>query len=503
MGTPFVMVIFGATGDLARNKLIPALFSLYQQKKLGDNFYIVGFARREFTDEAFREMTRDFLKDQVNDQGSTLNKLESLQSLHTEFLKNIYYQQGFFNEKRGYEELIQKLNKFDQKVGACITRLFYLATPPDSYQTILEFLNSTRLSKGCGSYFAKATQGKQGFAHLYTRLIVEKPFGKDLKTARLLDKKLSEIFEEKQIFRVDHYLGKETVQNMIAFRFANGIFEPIWNKKYIDHVQITASEIKGIEGRGKFYDGVGLLRDVAQNHLMQLIAAVAMEQPLSFTRESVREARAKAIEAIRCIKPDEVSKFVVRGQYEGYQKEPDVSHDSKTETFVAMKLFVDTPRFEDVPFYVRLGKKMKEDLVEISIVFKQTCHILFKEFGCPEEGNILTIRIQPDEGIGMRVIAKKPGSSLSLSVVDMKFSYKEEFDGKVADAYEKILLDIMSGDQMLFNRSDELESSWEFITEILQGWQNKSGIKNYKSGTWGPREADSLIEKDGRKWVGK
>ncbi|MBI3093193.1 MAG: glucose-6-phosphate dehydrogenase, partial [Candidatus Levybacteria bacterium] len=325
---------------------------------------------------------------------------------------------------------------------------------------------------------------------------------KDLNTARMLDKKIAQIFEEKQIFRVDHYLGKETVQNILTFRFANGIFEPVWNKNYIDHVQITWAEKKGIEGRGAFFDGVGILRDVAQNHLMQLIASVAMEQPKSFSKEAVRDVRADAIRAIRCIDPEDVAKLVVRGQYNGYQAEKNVAKNSNTETFTAMKLFIDTPRFENVPFYVRAGKKMPKDEVLISIVFIQTCHILFKEYGCPEEGNVLTIRIQPDEGIGVRFIAKKPGAKLSLGTVDMKFSYQDEFDGKGADAYEKVLLDIFAGDQMLFNRSDELESSWEFITKILEGWKSqKLEVRSYEPGTWGPKDAEELIKKDGRKWL--
>lgn len=477
MNTPFAMVIFGATGDLAINKLFPALFSLFKKKELGERFYIVGFARRDFTDEDYR----NFLSSELN-----LNDGE-----WQEFLKNIHYQQGYFDQVDGYNNLIGHLNTFDQEVGACITRLFYLATPPDNYENILNFLKSTKLSEGCGQGSSK-----------WTRVIIEKPFGKDLDTARLLDKKLAETFDEKQIFRVDHYLGKETMQNMIAFRFANGIFEPVWNKEYIDHVQITFAEKQGVSARGEFFDGVGILRDVGQNHLMQLVAAVAMEQPKSFSKEAIRDARFCAIESIRCITSSEVSKFVVRGQYNGYKNEEGVSRDSETETFVAMKLFVDTPRFSDVPFYVRAGKKMQKDSVKISIIFKQTCHILFKEYGCPEEGNVLTIRIQPDEGITMRVIAKKPGPKLSLRTVDMKFTYKDTFGGRGDDAYEKILMDILSGDQMLFNRSDELESSWEFITEILQGWQNQSSkIIEYESGTWGPEEGQKLIEQDGRKWL--
>jgi glucose-6-phosphate 1-dehydrogenase len=396
-----------------------------------------------------------------------------------------------FEEADGYEQLIQKLNIFDEKIGACITRLFYLATPPNNYLSILKHLKGTKLSEGCG-------QGSEK----WTRIAIEKPFGRDLDTAKELDEKLADIFEEEQIYRVDHYLGKETVQNMIAFRFANNIFEPVWNKEHIDHVQITFAQDEGIEKRGRFFDGVGIMRDVAQNHLLQLLATVAMEQPKSFSKEGVRDARARAIQAIRPIDPKEVSNSVVRGQYKEYTSETGVSENSQTETYVAMKLYVDTPRFQDVPFYVRAGKKMPKEAIEISIVFIQTCHLLFKEYGCPEIGNVLTIRIQPDEGIKLRVIAKQPGSKVALGAVDMSFSYHQAFGNHGIDAYEKLLMDIFHGDQMLFNRSDELESSWKLISHILNGWENeKSQVPVYDSGSWGPDGAAELIEKDGKKWL--
>jgi glucose-6-phosphate 1-dehydrogenase len=478
MNSPFVMVVFGATGDLMRNKLLPALFSLFKKKQLGIEFFIIGFARRPFTDDSFRKM----LKESVKNKNSILVK---------NFLDNIYYQQGLFDDKKGYNQLIKKLNTFDKKLGACITRLFYLATPPDNYEIILDFLRNTKLSEGCGQGSSK-----------WTRIIIEKPFGKDLDTARLLDKKLGNIFDEKQIFRVDHYLGKETVQNMVAFRFANKVFEPVWNKNYIDHIQITWAEERGVGVHGKFFDGVGLLRDVGQNHLMQLIAGVAMEEPKSFTKEFLRNERYMVIKAIRSIAKIDVSKFVVRGQYKSYIKEKDVPQDSNTETFVAMKLFIDTPRFKGVPFYVRAGKNLQRDVVEISIVFIQSSNVLFKEYGFPKIGNVLTIRIQPDEGISIRILAKKPGTKLALKTVNMHFTYQEAFQTKGTEAYEKILVDIFAGDQMLFNRSDELSSSWEFITNILEGWsQEKSKVLKYIPGTWGPKEADELIEKDGRKWL--
>lgn len=475
---PFVLVIFGATGDLAQHKLIPALFALYKKKQLGSDFHIVGFARRSLSDEAYAHMLGDELE---------FHKDPEWQS----FAKQISYQQGLFDEREGYEQLIKKLNTFDKKVGACITRLFYLATPPDNYEPILNHLHETKLSEGCG----------QGSSQ-WTRVVIEKPFGKDLATARNLDKKLAAMFDEKQIFRVDHYLGKETVQNMLAFRFANSVFEPVWNSQYLDHVQITWAEKEGIGKRGKFFDGVGMLRDVMQNHLLQMMATVTMEQPKSFEKEAIRDARANAIKAIKRLSPQESAKSVVRGQYTGYKQEKNVAPDSKTETFVAMKLFVDTPRFEDVPFYVRAGKKMPHEVMEISLVFVQKCHILFKEYGCPEIGNVLTIRIQPDEGISLRMIAKKPDTKLSLETVNMSFSYHQSFGGHGGDAYEKVLLDILTGDQMLFNRSDELESSWQLISTILKGLdQEKTPLTDYPQGSWGPQAAEELITKDGRTWL--
>ena len=477
MNSPFVLVIFGATGDLAKNKLVPALFALFQKNELPEDFWIVGFARRPFSNEEFGEM----FEDTIDGQRDKWN----------EFTTHISYQQGNFDEAWGYEALVEKLKNLDEQMGACITRIFYLATPPQNYQTILHYLVSTKLSEGCGQGSTK-----------WTRIAIEKPFGKDLETARALDKKLSEIFEERQIFRVDHYLGKETVQNLLIFRFANGIFDPIWNKEYIDNVQITLSEKKGVLGRGKFFDGVGILRDVAQNHLMQLFAAVAQEMPQSFSQEGVRDARANAIHAITCIEPGEVKERVVRGQYSGYTEEQSVDPHSSTETFVALKFYVNNPRFAHIPFYLRAGKEMAKNVVQISIVFKQTCHILFKEIGCPEEGNVLTIRIQPDEGIHLRMIAKVPGSTLALTPVDMHFKYSEHFENRGSDAYEKVLGDIIKGDQMLFNRSDELESSWTFIEKILHGWEKENApVFAYDKGSWGPKASDELLEKDGRKWI--
>ena len=479
---PFIMIIFGATGDLAQNKLIPALFSLFKQEILPKDFFLIGFSRRKISDSEFRKFFESS-KDLPAQAGPEWE----------EFAKHLTYQNGDFTEKQGYLSLIDKLNAIDKKIGACVTRFFYLATPPQNYETILDFLESTKLSEGCLPSETLVKEGKQG---QFTKLIIEKPFGKDLETAQMIDKKLAKIFEERQIFRVDHYLGKETVQNLLAFRFANGIFEPVWNKNFIDHVQITFAEQDGIKNRGKFFDGVGTLRDVGQNHLMQLLAAVTMESPKSFTKEDVRDERAKVIASLK------LDGEVIRGQYESYKKEKDVAEDSQTETFLATKLFVNTERFANVPFYIRAGKKMEKNLVEISVVFIQTCHILFKEYGCPEIGNVITFRIQPDEGISLRFVAKKPGAKLALNPVNMDFTYKESFGTKGLEAYEKVLLDIFAGDQILFNRSDELASSWKLITDVLEKWKKENEkVQIYDDNSWGPKEAKELIEKDGKKWI--
>lgn len=468
--SPFILIIFGATGDLTVTKLIPGLLSIFNQNHLPKDFFIVGYSRRELSDQEFA----DSFESEKGKEG------------WEEFSRHLHYQSGTFEKRRDYDALTKKLKGMDEKLGACITRFFYLATPPKHYSEILDHLVNTKLSEGCGH------EGNK-----WSRIVIEKPFGKDLETAKALDEKLASYFDEKQIFRVDHYLGKETVQNMLAFRFANGIFEPVWSKNFIDHVQITWAEKEGIENRGNFFDGIGMLRDVVQNHIMQLISAVSMEQPKSFTKEDIRNERARVVSAVTLAKDAPI----IRGQYEGYLDESEVATDSQTDTFAAMKLFVNTPRFEGIPFYIRAGKKMEKDVITISVVFIQTCHILFKEYGCPEIGNVLTFRIQPDEGISLRVIAKKPGHKLSLGTVDMKFNYQDDFGTSGLDAYEKILLDIFAGDQILFSRSDEIESSWNLLDSVLKAWSKEKNIPVYNGEGWGPREADELIKRDGKAWI--
>lgn len=476
MNLPFALVIFGATGDLVQKKLIPVLFSLFKNKKLPEDFYVIGVARREFSNQDFANLFTELTKD---------NEFKK-------FSEHLIYHTASFEDKEKYKSLADFLDTLDSKSKKHLSRIFYLATPPKNYETILDFL----------SLYQKELSQKLEQDGKYGKLAIEKPFGKDIVTAQMLDKKLADDFSNWQIFRVDHYLGKETLQNMLVFRFANSIFEPVWNYQFIDHVQIHWSEEKGIDNRGNFWEGVGLLRDFAQNHLMQLFAAVAMDMPKSFSKEGVRDARAKAIASINCLNPIEVEKSVVRAQYNGYKNEKDVLIDSKTETFIAMKFTTNNPRFLGVPFYVKAGKALGENRVSVSVVFKQTCHILFKEIGCPEEGNALTFNIQPKEGITLSMISKKPGTTLALQNAGMHFSYKEQFNTQGSDAYEKILLDIFMGDQMLFNRSDELESSWKFVASIVEGWEKLNvPVFEYSKNSNGPSEAQDLIEKDGRKWI--
>lgn len=483
------MVIFGATGDLTKGKLMPALYRLYKEDLIGDNFKIIGFARRDYSDEQFREEMYRVVKENVRDFH---------ESVWQRFQNILHYESGRFEDRRAYEALSARFTTYDKAAKIYFNKLFYLATPPKFYETIFDQLIVTGQTKG------------RNEASPWKRIIIEKPFGKDLETARELDKKLMENFDERQIYRIDHYLGKETVQNILAFRFANGIFEPIWNSLYIDHVQITMAESGGIGTRGAFYEGVGALRDVAQNHLLMMMALIAMEQPRRFSSQEVRDARANLVRQIEHIQEADIPFSTVRGQYgpsevdhRGYREENAVNPTSLIETFAALRLFVNNDRWKGVPFYLRTGMRLKKDAVEISIVFRQMCHILFKEIGCPEEGNILTVRISPDEGVGIRVITKKPGHIFTLQNVDMNYNYKDAYDSEVVDAYERLLQDVFIGEQMLFNRSDELEASWDLITKILNGWEKlpQPEFPNYEAGTWGPKGAGELIERDGRKWI--
>jgi len=482
------MVIFGATGDLMHRKLMPALYHLIRDGAVSRDIYIVGVGRREITTDQFREMMAAAVRESL---GSEFDL-----TLWSHIIEHMHYSKGKFEDAALYSDLTKLLEGFDTEIQACVPRFFYLATPPQHYETILNHLHKSKLSEGCG----------QGTS-LYTRVLIEKPFGKDLTTAQHLDQLLGTIFEERQIYRIDHYLGKETVQNLLSFRFANGIFEPTWNRKFIDHVQITLAEDIGVGTRGEFYDGVGTLRDVVQNHMLEMLATTAMDQPRAFDAESIRDQRVKVTRAINCIEPKDVGRYVVRGQYEGYTKEKNVDSHSTTETFVALRLTLDTPRWRDVPFYLRAGKHLSKKTTEISIHYKKPAVCIGDVCLFPEPDvmrNVLAIRIDPKEGIILRLMAKKPGFGMKLTPVQMNFAYKDSFTKEPQPmAYERLLLDAIGGDQTLFSRTDEIDASWSFATKILEGWKThakKAPLITYTKGTWGPSESNELMKKDGRHW---
>ncbi len=486
MNSPFILVIFGATGDLMYRKLMPGLYKLIAEKELDSPIFIVGVGRRKIFKDEFAAMMEEAVKDSVKEKFDP--------TIWQNILSGLDYQQGFFEENKLYSDLVTLVEQFDKKLNACIPRFFYLATPPEHYEDILTRLQGSKLAEGCGQGTPK-----------YTRLLIEKPFGKDLATAQALEKLLSSIFEERQIYRIDHYLGKETVQNLLAFRFANGIFEPTWNNQFIDHIQIHLAEEEGVGNRGAFYDGVGALRDVVQNHMLQMLALTAMEQPRAFDPSSIRDERARVLKSIIAIEPNDAAKNVVRGQYEGYLKEKDVDPASTTETFVSLRLMLEGKRWQGVPFYLRTGKKLTRQETEISIHYKKpvVCYgdvCLFDEAKVLR--NVLSIRIQPDDSINLRLMTKKPGFGMELTQTFMNFRYREAFpDFNSPDAYERLLLDAIRGDQTLFARSDAIEASWAFVTKILEGWEKQTlPLPVYKPGTWGPAESEALIEKDKRHW---
>ncbi len=490
---PCAMVIFGASGDLTRRKLMPALYNLAIEGLIPSGFSVVGYARRDLTTDMFRAQMRDGVDRYSRRRPVDPNVWET-------FEQGISYVDGNFEDPKDYRALGDELNRLDRERGTCGNRIFYLAAPPRMYRTIVDNLGVAGLV------------GEQN-DDSWTRLVVEKPFGRDLHSAIELNDHLHTVFQENQIFRIDHYLGKETVQNTMAFRFANGIFEPIWSRNYIDHIQMTVAETIGVEDRGGYYDQAGAMRDMVQNHMLQLLSVIAMEPPINFDADAVRDEKVKVLRAIRSIKPDEVEKYTVRGQYgpgwvageavPGYRQEPKVNPDSMTETFVAVKLLIDNWRWAGVPFYLRTGKRMPRRVTEIAIQFKSVPHPLFKETeGAPLEPNVLALRIQPDEGISLKIAAKVPGPHIRLRSVNMGFLYGTSFFVESPDAYERLLLDCMFGDSTLFTRRDETEAAWKPITEILQEWGEipPPRFPNYESGTWGPAAADAFMARDGRAW---
>jgi glucose-6-phosphate 1-dehydrogenase len=488
---PCLMVICGATGDLTRRKLIPALYNLAREKHLSHNFAIIGFAYDKQTVEAYRQQ---LTKDMETFAGTPLDA-----ELWDWFLKRIYYLAGDFRDASVYEqlkELIAKTETEHHTQGNCF---FYLAVAPTFFAEIVRQLGAVGLTaEGNGRW---------------RRVIVEKPFGHDLESARQLNTELKRVLGERQIYRIDHYLGKETVQNIMVMRFGNGIFEPVWNRRYIDNVQITAAETVGVEHRGGYYDTAGALRDMVPNHLFQLLSLTAMEPPISFKADAVRDEQAKTLQAIQVPTPEEVLSKLVRGQYgegtiEGetvpaYRSEPSVAPESNTETFVAMRLLIDNWRWADVPFYLRTGKRLPKRVTEVAIQFRRAPFILFRN--TPVERlptNRLVIHIQPDEGISLSFGAKIPGPVMTLGSVDMDFNYVDYFGRQPDTGYERLLYDCMHGDQTLFRRADMLEAGWAVIQPALDVWKAlpPRNFPNYEAGSWGPKEADELLARDGRKW---
>jgi glucose-6-phosphate 1-dehydrogenase len=480
---PCALVIFGASGDLTRRKIFPALYALAYRRLLPERFAVVGTARSEWTDDEFRER----MEHAVREFGRDDFKQEVWDGLAG---ATQYLPMDFADESKA-EQLMSRLNRVDEERGTRANRVYYFAVPPQAMPTIVKGLGGRRTTQG------------------WARLIVEKPFGHDLASARELTKLISRYFAEEEVFRIDHYLGKETVQNMLALRFANGIFEPIWNRQFVDHIQITVAETLGIEGRAEFYEKAGAIRDIFQNHMLQLVALTAMEPPIDFTADSVRNEKLKVLKAMHTPGP----KHVVRGQYgpgfvegkevPGYRDEEDVDPSSTTETYVAVKLFVDNWRWADTPIYVRTGKRLARRDTTIAIQFKRAPHPPFEDSATEElQPNLLLVHVQPDEGVSLAIGAKVPGQGMGIRTVQMDFMYGGAFRMELPDAYERLILDAMLGDQTLFTRSDEVEEQWAIVDAIVAAWaRDRPAFPNYAAGTWGPVAADELIQRDGREWL--
>ena len=481
-----VVVIFGVTGDLTRRKLIPALYENARNGRLPKPFFIIGFARRPWNDEKMREV----LRQGVAEFGRTKPVNEEVLD---ELLGSAYYIQSTFKDSNGYDKLAKILARLRVR-----NTLFYLSTPPGSYSTIVEKLGESKLE-----YCEEA----------WRRIVVEKPFGRNSQTAKSLDERLHSVFFEDQIYRMDHYLGKETVQNILAFRFGNGIFEPLWNRKYIDHIQITMAESDGVGTRAGYYDNSGAIRDVFQNHLLQLLTLTAMEAPAVFNAKTVRDEKVKVLKSISDISGENALKNAIRAQYvsgsinnervQSYRDEPGVAPNSITETYLAVRLFVDNWRWAGVPFYLRTGKRLPKRVTEISIQFTQIPLSLFGQRNLSEEApNVLVIRIQPNEGITLSLGAKVPGNEMRIKPVEMRFNYADAFGGEPPEAYERLLLDCLMGDATLFTRSDEVEEAWRITESIIDAWrdQKTSHLPVYEAGTQGPHVANDFIIADNRHW---
>jgi glucose-6-phosphate 1-dehydrogenase len=487
---PFALVIFGASGDLTRRKLIPALWSLYAARTLPEPFTIFGTARTELTDEAFRGQMREAV-------GAFARVKIPANTVWDRFAQNLFYVAGDPSRPELCARLRQRLEELERARGGPTNRLFYAATPPSLYDDIAQQLGEAGL--------AQAPNG-------WTRVVIEKPFGRDFESARALNRQLTSVFREEQIYRIDHYLGKETVQNILVFRFANGIFEPVWNRNHVAEVQMTVAETIGVEGRGSYYEEAGALRDMIQNHLLQLLCLIAMEPPVTFDAGPVRDEKNKVLQALRPIDPAKVDDVALRAQYAagfvgsravpGYRQEKGVKPDSTTETYAALRLQLDNWRWAGVPFYLRTGKRLAKRVSEIAIRFHRTPHLIFRRRG--DTGlipNVLLIRIQPDEGISLTVAAKEPGPDLKLGPVTLDFKYNEVFGGEPPEAYERLLLDVIHGDATLYARGDWVERAWELLQPVIDAWsRTPAGLPMYEAGSWGPAEADAFIARDGGAW---
>jgi glucose-6-phosphate 1-dehydrogenase len=487
---PCTIVIFGAAGDLTKRKLLPALYNLKASGLLPRQLAIVGVTRKEKSHEQFREEQskdiREFATRAVDD------------ALWDELRSTLYYQAGEFTDPETYTKLKALLDEVSKTHGTGGNVLFYLATPPNFFGEIVTRLGQAGL--------ARSEDGG------WRRVVVEKPFGRDLDSARALNVELSRVLDESQIYRIDHYLGKETVQNIMVFRFANGLFEPVWDRRYVDHVQIMVAETVGVEDRGNYYETAGVVRDMIQNHMFQLLALVAMEPPTSFHADAVRDEKVKVLKAIRTMKPEDVLSRAVRGQYgpgeidgqpvHGYRSEPKVSPNSNTETYAALRLQVENWRWAGVPFYLRSGKRLARRDTEIMIQFRRPPLLLFDERVEQVEPNRIVLHIQPDEGIEIRMKAKHPGPSMELNTVKLEFSYKQFGETSAATGYERLLYDSMVGDSTLFHRADMVEEAWRIATPLVDVWASlpPRDFPNYAAGTWGPAAADALIGQDGRRW---
>jgi len=490
------VVIFGASGDLTRRKLMPALYNLAAGRLLPGGFAVVGVARREKTDETFRAEMREAV-------ASFSRRKPVDASLWADFERGLSYVRGSADVRATYESLRAQLERMDAERGTRGNRLFYLAVPPAEFGPIVEGLRALNLV---------APPGGEKTGGPWTRVVFEKPFGHDLASARALNDEVAAAFDESQVFRIDHYLGKETVQNLLVFRFANSLFEPVWGRGHVDHVQITVAEDIGVEGRGRFYEQTGVTRDIVENHLMQLLCLTAMEPPISLAADAVRDEKVKVLRSLRKMERAEVGRHVVRGQYgrgvvrgeevPAYREEPDVAADSPVETYVAMRCFVDNWRWSGVPFYVRAGKRLARRVTEIAVVFREVPHALFHAQDGGITPDVLSVRIQPDEGIALRFISKEPGQQTILRDVAMDFRYGTAFGSNTPEAYERLLLDAMRGEATLFTRRDEVEEQWAYMDRVLEAWKADGNPTppTYPSGTWGPEQADDLLSRDGRRW---